>query len=179
MGKQSFIQRFLNDRIDLRRYPVMYVHSQFKELFIKYSTESDTILPKIHEEQEFLRIRRQLLLEPTPAEYAMATRTAKQMIHGDIQPAENPLVQSILLKWRNKQDVVIIHYTHEGQFSHYKSAIHDIWKTNFSETPVLTTRLIVGTRNNLNLNRELVRRSPCIQDRHRPIAHSNQHTRND
>ena len=163
------MQAFLRNPVFLRRYPVRYVHSHFKALFAGYSTESNTILPKIHQENEFLRLRRQLLLEPTPAEYAMASRTAKQMIHGEMHSAENPLVQSILLKWRNKQDAVIIHYTHESRFSHYKSAIHEIWKNNFGETPVISSRLIVGTRNNLNLNRELVRRSPRIRDPNRKI----------
>ena len=175
----SMLLSLTRSRWSTCRYPVRYVYSQFKKLFARYSTESDTILPKIHEEHEFLRLRRQLLLEPTPAEYGIAATIAKQMLHGDIPSTDNPLVQSILLKWRNKQDAVIIHYTHEGQFSHYKSAIHDIWKNNFNETPVISSRLIVGTRNNLSLNRELVRRSPCVRGRRHPMANPNSHTRID
>ena len=169
----------LYDRVDLHRYPVRYAHSQFKKIFARYSIESNTILPKIHKEDEFLRISRQLLLQPTPAEYTIAARTAKQIVYGDIQSTENALAQSILLKWKNKQDAVIIHYTHENRFSYYKCAIHEIWKKNFGETPVISSRLIVGTRNNLNLNRELVRRSPSTPDCQRRIANPKPRTRID
>ncbi|CAF4293641.1 unnamed protein product [Rotaria magnacalcarata] len=58
---------------------------------------------------------------------------------------------------------IIIHYTHENQYAHYKSNIHKAWQESFHRTPVITTKLVVGSRNNPNLTKELVRRNPTKQ----------------
>ena len=63
---------------------------------------------------------------------------------------------------RTAEYPLIIHYTHEPRFKHYKLMIHRIWQHVFRKTPISTRRLIIGTRNNQNLTKELVRRSPYI-----------------
>ena len=72
----------------------------------------------------------------------------------------DPLVKAKLLKRRERTNSIILHYTHEKRFSHYKRSIHQIWNDAFSNTQIQTTKLIVGNRNNPNLCKELVRRNP-------------------
>ena len=87
----------------------------------------------------------------------------------------DPLVQTKLLKRKQQKEniyPIIIHYTHEQRFQHYKSMIHKIWNDIFVRTPVTETKLIVGTRNNHNITAELVRRSPQVSDHNN---HKNNH----
>lgn len=69
---------------------------------------------------------------------------------------------------------LIIHYTHEQRFAHYKSKIHQEWNKLFLHTPVIDTKLIVGTRNKPNLTKELVRRCPYLPKKIQAREQSNQ-----
>ncbi len=73
------------------------------------------------------------------------------------------------MKRQQKEKSIIVHNIHEQRFAHYKSKIHQIWNRSFHSTSAMETKLIVETRNNLNLTKELVRRSP------RPQKHEAQH----
>jgi hypothetical protein len=107
----------------------------------------------IHDENEYDLLRRQILAISTKSEHARANRIASQM---DI----DPLVKAKLLKRQQKEKSIIVHYTYERLFADYKLKIHQMWHESFRSTSVTETKLIVGTRNNPNLTRELVRRSP-------------------
>ena len=72
----------------------------------------------------------------------------------------DPLVKLKLLKRQRKHNSIIIHYKYERRFAHYKSRIHQLWNGTFPPMNAIDTKLIVGTRNNPNLTKELVRRSP-------------------
>ena len=87
------------------------------------------------------------------------------MPHSQIPSTINPLVRMKLLRRQQKQHSIIIHYTYEKRFAHYKSKIHQYWNATFSTTIGIDTKLIVGTRNNPNLTQKLVRRSPFLQKR--------------
>jgi hypothetical protein len=80
-----------------------------------------------------------------------------------INSTMDPLVKAKLLKRQQKNKSIIVHYTHEKRFANYKSKIHQIWNASFSASTGIQTKLIVGTRNNPNLTKELVRRSPPHQ----------------
>ena len=114
----------------------------------------------IHDENEFLLLRRQLLNQNSMHEHRRAARIARTMDYEAIPPNVDPLVKAKLLKRRERAKSVILHYTHEQRFSHYKRAIHQMWNDTFHNTPLQTATLIVGTRNNPNLGKELVRRNP-------------------
>jgi hypothetical protein len=75
----------------------------------------------------------------------------------------DPLVKAKLLKGQQKHRSIIIHYTYERRFANYKSKIHQIWNASFDPKTVIDTKLIVGTHNNSNITKELVRRSPRVE----------------
>ena len=117
----------------------------------------------IHDENEYHTLRKQLSSEPTTSEHVRASRIASQIDFNSRIVPTDPLVQSILVKKQQrvkKLQPLIVHYTHEKQFAFYKSRIHQEWNHLFHVTPVSETRLIIGTRNNSNLTKELVQRSP-------------------
>ena len=96
----------------------------------------------------------------TPSEHARANRIASQMDSSQIHSTTDPLVKAKLLKRQQKDKSIIVHYTYEKRFAHYKSKIHHLWDASFPASTGINTRLIVGTRNNPNMTKELVRRSP-------------------
>jgi hypothetical protein len=63
------------------------------------------------------------------------------------------------LKRQQKHKPIIVHYTYERRFVHYKSKIHQICNASFQKTRGIEMKLIVGTRNNPNVTDKLVRRS--------------------
>lgn len=65
-------------------------------------------------------------------------------------------------KWDSN---VIIHYSYENRLSTYKRDVHQLWNEHFRQTSVINTRLIIGTQNNPNLTKRLLRRRPNNQQR--------------
>jgi hypothetical protein len=121
----------------------------------------------IHDENEYHSLRQQLLSEPTMNEHVRASRVASQIDFNTRNLPTDLLVQSKLIKRQQRASTLkplIVHYTHEKQFAHYKSKIQQQWDNLFHGTSVSETRLIVGTRNNPNLIKELVRRSPHLPE---------------
>ena len=78
----------------------------------------------IHDENEFLLLHRQLMKETTVHEHRRAVRIARAMDYDDPPTNINPLVKAKLLKRRERAKSIILHYTYEQRFSHYKRAIH-------------------------------------------------------
>ncbi|CAF3506423.1 unnamed protein product [Rotaria sp. Silwood2] len=169
----STLQEFNHERRTLKLmllyngYPTRYIYSRFNKFFAKCSITSTSIIPMIHDENEFLFLRRQLLEQATVPEHRRAARIPKTMDYNNFHSSIDPLVKAKLLKRRERANSIILHHTHEKRFSHYKRDIHRIWNDIFHNTPVQTTKLIVGTRNNPNLSKELVRRSPFIRNRNK------------
>jgi hypothetical protein len=87
------------------------------------------------------------------------------MDYNQIPSTIDPLVKAKLLKKKQKEKSIIVHYTYERRFAYYKSKIHHIWNASFQPETVIDTKLIVGTRNNSNLTKELVRRSPREEEK--------------
>lgn len=110
-----------------------------------------------------MMLRNQLLPQPTIPELARASRIASQLDYKVADQTTEPLVKTKLMQ-RQQRDYslspFIIHYMHEERFAYYKSMIHKTWNETFKTTPIITNRLIVGTRNQKNLQKELLQRSP-------------------
>ncbi|CAF4187077.1 unnamed protein product, partial [Adineta steineri] len=159
----STLQEFNHERRAIKLmllyngYPTKYIYSQFHEFFTKYSFTSMSITPMIHDENEFLLLRRQLLGEATVTQHRRATRLAKTIDYNNIPTDLDPLIKEKLIKRRDKVNSIIVHYKHEKRFSHYKRAFHQLWDDTFYNTPLQTTKIIVGTRNNPNISKELIR----------------------
>ena len=116
----------------------------------------------IFDESEYIILRRQVLALATPGEHARANRIASQMDSSQIHNTIDPLVKAKLLKRQNTKKSIIVHYTYERRFAYYQSKMHDFWNAQFNPSTGVDARLIVGTRNNPNLVKELVRRSPLL-----------------
>ena len=114
----------------------------------------------IHDENEFLLLRRHLIKQTTEHEHRRAARIARTMDY-DAPPTNiHPLVKEKLFERKERARSIILHYTHEHRFAYYKRAIHHMWNDTFHNTPLHSTTLIVATRNNPNLGKELVHRNP-------------------
>ncbi|CAF4159151.1 unnamed protein product, partial [Rotaria sordida] len=107
----------------------------------KYSITSISITPMIHGENKFLILRRQLLDKATFNEHRRVARIAKTMDYNNIPSNIDPLIKAKLLKRRERANSIIIHYTHERRFSHYKRAFHQIWNDTYHNTPVETIQI--------------------------------------
>jgi hypothetical protein len=90
----------------------------------------------------------------------MASRIAKAIETNRNEEADDPLVRARLKKQSKFDKNLIIHYTYEKRLRSNKTVIHQLWNQIFQQTPVIQSRLIIGTRNILNLTRELVHRRP-------------------
>ena len=108
-------------------------------------------------------MRSKLLENPTHVEQQIQSRVSRlndkqnsdeQVSHTNIQQQKKPIEQN---KY-NKS--LILHYTHEGRLATYKKDFHHIWQQLFQQTPVMSTRLIVGHRNSRNAIQELVSKRP-------------------
>jgi hypothetical protein len=80
----------------------------------------------IHDENEFLLLRRQLTKKATEHEHRRAARIAKTMDYDDPPTNVHPLLKRKLLKRKVRAKSIILHYTHEQRFAHYKRAIHHV-----------------------------------------------------
>ena len=69
-------------------YPPRYVYSRFSQ-FIPSNLRISSILPDIHNENEFHHLRCLLLNRPTIPEYQLASRTAKSIKNNMDENVEN------------------------------------------------------------------------------------------
>ena len=97
---------------------------------------------------------------PTIPEHQVASRIARALKNESQQEVDNSLVRAKLQKQNKYDNNLIIHYTHETRLNNNKRHIHQLWNQIFTQTPILSTRLIVGTRNNHNIIQELVHQKP-------------------
>lgn len=122
-----------------------------------------SIVPMIHDENEFQLLRHQLLSETTVDEHIQASRLARSIDFNHIPTELDPLIKSKVLQRQDKAKRIFLHHNYEKQYVHHGKDIHRLWNRLFARTPIEETRLIVGTRNNPNLMNELVRRNPKIE----------------
>lgn len=106
-------------------YPPRYIYNQFKKFFTKYSITSTSIIPMIHDENEFLLLRRQLLDQASVHEHRRATRLAQMFDYDNFPSNIDSLVKTKLLKRKERANSVILHYTYEKTFS-------TLWTNNSS-----------------------------------------------
>jgi hypothetical protein len=78
----------------------------------------------IHDENEFLFLRPQLLDQAPTNEHRRAVRLANTTDYNNFPPNIHPLVKAKLLKQQERANSILLHYTHEKRFSHYKRTIH-------------------------------------------------------
>jgi len=114
-------------------------------------------------EHDFNFIRDIILNKPTIPEYAIASRIAKLIDKDSKEEINDPLVKARLRKQTKFDTNLIIHHTYEKRLQNHKKDIHQLWNHTFQQTPVANTRLIIGNRNNRNLQQALVYRRPVSE----------------
>ena len=147
----------------LYRYPIRYIRHHFEKTLSALGINTSTICPVIIDPNQYHFTRQELLQQPTPLQHARASRIAEQI--NPYQPLSHTdsLISFHFEKKKKKKSVeypMIIHYTHEQRFKHYKFMLQKIWHDSFRKTQIASRRFMVGTRNNPNLTREFVRRRP-------------------
>jgi len=131
---------------------------------------STSLLPILVDEIQFQQLRRKLMGQPTPRQSQIEAQIAKSKQDNDNYQAQQtkstlPLGPTIDKPSKNKlpQDNVIIHYTHESRFTSMKRDMHEIFREVFKSLGIEAVRLIVGHRNSLTLQLELIRKRPHMK----------------
>ncbi len=140
-------------------YSPRYIYTRFKKVFVNKLSPT-SIIPLIANSNDFAFVRSYILNRTTAIEHQIASRIAKT-----IDPLKNDTVDDPLARMRlNKESSscrnLIIHNTHEARFRNYKKHIHQLWNQIFPDTPVRSTKLIVGNRNSRNAIKTFIRRRP-------------------
>lgn len=75
------------------RYPTSYIYTQFHEFFVKHLVASTSILPMIHDANEYAFLRQRLLNQPSIDENQRAARLAKQHNFQEFDFNIDPLIK--------------------------------------------------------------------------------------
>ncbi|CAF1504616.1 unnamed protein product [Rotaria sp. Silwood1] len=157
------------------RYPSNFINQQFEKFFADYlSSTSPPILPMITNESQFLALRQKLLNEPTAKQTQLAISAASvqltQRTQNVIQPNINNMEATIQRNNDKFKKNFFIHITHEARLKGLAREIHMIHDNHFKNTDKAEIRLIVGFRNNPNIEFELSRKRPASSLLKDPLA---------
>lgn len=123
-----------------------------------------SLLPMITDENQFFALRQKLSIQPTAKQTQMAISLATVNL---IQKPQN-ITQTIrttieaTVKRNNQkfQKNLFVHFTHEARLKGLAHEIHMIHDSYFKNTIHENIRLVVGHRNNPNIEFELAQKRP-------------------
>ena len=157
-------------------YPPTYIDKEFRRFFRQYLSASSIspILPVIDDEDQFFICRRKLLAQPTAKQTQVAkSATTVRAINNEQSHAPHKVGQIEATRERPRATMkeiqqnkdkfeknIFIHCKHEARLEGLKRYIHEIHDSFFKNTPHGEIRLIVGNRNNPNMEYELTRKRP-------------------
>ncbi|CAF3160913.1 unnamed protein product [Rotaria sp. Silwood2] len=167
----SSFEIFNNERRAIRsmflynRYPSTYINEQFQKFFAGYrSSSTSSLLPMITDESQFFALRQTLSNQPTAKQTQLARSVVAVNLTQDTQhvPQRNTqLMEATItrnnIKFKNN---IFVHVTHEARLKGLARGIHLIHDSHFKNTIHGDIRLIVGYRNNPNIEFELSRKRP-------------------
>ncbi|CAF5048699.1 unnamed protein product, partial [Rotaria sp. Silwood1] len=138
------------------RYPSNYINQQFEKFFADYlSSTSPPILPMITNESQSFALRQKLLNELTAKQTQLAISAATvqltQRTQNVIQPNRNNMEATIQRNNDKFKKNFFIHITHEARLQGVAREIHMIHDNHFKNTDKAEIRLVVGFRNNPNI----------------------------
>jgi hypothetical protein len=139
-------------------YPSKYISEQFRLFFADYMqpSSSSSLLPLINDENQFFLLRQKLLGQPTAKQTQVALSAASVDIIHNTQ-----ITQTIVQRKDNKfKTNLFVHCTHEARLKGLAREIHTIHDSCFKNTHRGNIRLIVGYRNNPNIEYVLARKRP-------------------
>ncbi|CAM4916398.1 unnamed protein product [Rotaria socialis] len=145
-------------------YPSIYINEQFQQFFLKYLPTISLILPLIENQEQFVILRKKLLEYPSVKQILVdkSAATVDNIIIIRDQYGQNDDEETTNNNKDNKfQKKIFIHSLYEGRFRHIQREIHEIHDSFFKNTIYQDIRLIVGHRNNPNIEYELTTKRPC------------------
>ncbi|CAF4098144.1 unnamed protein product, partial [Rotaria sordida] len=177
----STFEIFDNERRAIRlmflynRYPSNYINQEFEKFFADYITStSSSILPVITDESQFLALRQKLLNQPTAKQTQLvisaATVQLTQHTQNVTQPNTNTMEATIQRNNEKFKNNIFLHVKHEGRLKGLAREIHMIHDSHFKNTSHGDIRLVVGCRNNPNIEFELSRKRPSSSVLKDPLA---------
>lgn len=129
------------------RYPSTYINAQFRRFFDKYLPNDPSLfLPSMINEEQFNSLRQ---IFSTPR-YSDQDRSSASTISTTTAERNGSQLQRPMF----------VHCTHEARFFGLGRDIHVIHDSLFKNTPNEDIRLIVGHRNQSNLEFELADKRP-------------------
>ncbi|CAF3880665.1 unnamed protein product [Rotaria sp. Silwood1] len=179
----STFEIFNNERRAIRlmflynKYPSNYINQEFEKFFADYMlSTSSPILPMITNENEFLALREKLLNQPTAKQTQVVTNAAAveltQRTQNVAQQNANNMEATVKRKNDKFKNNIFVHVTYEGRFKGLAREIHMVHDSHFKNTDYEEKRLIVGFRNNPNIEFELSRKRPALSVLEDPLAKS-------
>ncbi|CAM4819703.1 unnamed protein product [Rotaria magnacalcarata] len=167
----STFEVFNNERRAIRlmllynRYPSTYINEQFRLFFADYMSSSiSTLLPLISDESQFFVLRQKLSSQPTAkqTQVVLSATTVDFINHlQSVGPKHTTTMKTIVKRKDNKfKQNLFVHFTHEARLKGLAREIHMIHDSYFKNTIHGEIRLVVGYRNNPNIEFELSRKRP-------------------
>ncbi len=146
-------------------YPSQFIDAHFRKFISNYAITTSNFLPLVDDETVFFRMRTEILDIPTQKQTQTSQRSAKVILHNIdkeniIIQEEAKEVHTTVPKTNQWHHRLLLHYTHEKRLESYKQDINQISEKIFANTPVMDTKLIVGNRDNSNLQREVIHKRP-------------------
>ena len=140
-------------------YPSTYINTQFQQFFMKYIQLNSSILPLIDNEEQFFILRQKLLAQPSVKQIVIdkSAATVDTIVKGQHVHKDEEATDNTNNKFYKK---IFIHCLHEGRFQGLQRQIHEIHDSFFKTTAYGDIRLVVGHRNNPNIEFELTRKRP-------------------
>ena len=128
------------------------------------SSSTSSLLPLISEENQFFALRRKLSNQPTAKQTQAAISAAAVDFTDNLQTLQQTNTKAIQTTVTRKDDKfkknLFVHFTHEARLKGLAREIHRIHDSYFKDTIHGNIRLVVGYRNNPNIEFELSRKRP-------------------
>ncbi|CAF4459001.1 unnamed protein product, partial [Rotaria sp. Silwood2] len=168
-------RRAIHSMLLYNRYPSTYIHDQFQKFFAKLNSSaslSSSLLPMILDENQFSTLRQTITNQPT-AKQTQLTISAAAV---DMTQRHTQIIEATIKRNNNKfQNNVFVHITHEASLKGLAREIHQIHDNHFKNTIYGAIRLIVGYRNNRNIEFELSRKRPPSSILKDPLSKKTNH----
>ena len=110
-------------------YPSSFIEKQFRKFSCTHmSSVSSSFLPIIHNEQEFKRIRQNILGQPTPQQTQVAINATTADL--DNNPTDQEVIQTTDQSKNTKkndtkfENKILVHYKHEKRLENYTKDLH-------------------------------------------------------
>jgi hypothetical protein len=131
-------------------------------------SHSRSLLPIIYDEQQFFLLRQKLLAQPTYKQAEVTKRVAgveiiNHQLHGqNVQQTSTRPTTMVTIKRKDQKfnNTLFIHCKHEARLEGVKRHIHEIHDNIFKDTDFRDIRLVVGNRNNPDIDYELTGKRP-------------------